>query len=144
MAEIEIKLTGFDELQRKLEELPPRAAKQALRTGLLAGGEIWRREMEATVRQGWHHFRKHKGASEYGVLARNIGTSARITSDLAGSIAIGPRKKGFWALFLEFGTRKMPAFPFIRRAFETRKQDVLEEFAIETKAAVERAGMKLD
>lgn len=32
------------------------------------------------------------------------------------SIKIGPSKKTFWALFLEFGTRFMGALPFIRPA----------------------------
>jgi HK97 gp10 family phage protein len=49
------------------------------------------------------------------------------------------------AAFLEFGARKgkMRAQPFIRRAFETRKMDVLEAFKVELKEALDRAGLKL-
>jgi HK97 gp10 family phage protein len=144
---VTLRMEGLADLQEKLTQLPPRAAKRALRVGLLAAAEIWRREMETRVIHGWHHFRGKAGSAQapvFGYLSQNISVQARITNDLAGEIFVGPMKKGFWARFLEFGTRKMAARPFIVPSFEARKNDVLEEFAIETRAALEAEGLKLN
>ena len=140
---VEVKITGLAELEEKLERLPIRVSRRILRTGLLAAAFVWVREMEARARQGWHHGQGKGAGKQFGVLAKNIVTRATVKSDLEGSVGVGPAKGAFWSKFLEFGTSKMQAFPFIRAAFEARKQDVLEEFAIETKAAIEREGMKL-
>lgn len=138
-----VKLTGFDDLERKLEELPARAAREALRNGLKAGGEIWREEMAGRVRQGWHHGRGKNAPRVFGYLSQHIIARTQMEGDLAGKVDVGPERGGFWARFLEFGTRKMAAFPFIRVSFESRKNDVLQKFKDETRAAIERAGMKL-
>jgi HK97 gp10 family phage protein len=158
MDEIEFKITGLKELQEKLERLPPKAAKDALRTGLAAGIFLWQQEMEWRVR-------KHTGFLSFHIIARIIIRG----SELMGIASVGPeridypdrgggyRKKKIKgrlrdvgripasrvASFLEFGTRKMQKKPFIRESFEARKMEVLDEFIIETKAALARAGLKL-
>lgn len=156
--EIEFKISGLKELQDKLDRLPRQAAKECIRTGLKAGAFLWEQDMQFRVR-------KHTG-----FLAQHIAARITIRGDeLAGVAAVGPEKTDYpdrgggyrkktikgrlrnvgriaashVAAFLEFGTRKMPAQPFIRPAFEDRKQEVLDEFVIETKAALDRAGLKL-
>ncbi|HZP33967.1 MAG TPA: HK97-gp10 family putative phage morphogenesis protein [Candidatus Acidoferrales bacterium] len=141
----EFEVTGFDELQAKLNDLPLRASRRILRYGLLAAVEIWRREMEATARRGIHVFRVAGKPVDkvFGYVAGHIGVKAKVNSDLEGSASVGPVKKGFWSMFMEFGTHRMGAMPFIRQAFESRQADVLEEFKIEISAALDREGMKL-
>jgi len=156
--EIEFKITGLKELQEKLERLPRIAAKDCVRTGLKAGAFLWEQEMEFRVRK------------LTGFLEQHIGARIVVRGDeLSGIAAVGPEKMDYpdrgggyrkktikgrvrnvgriaashVAAFLEFGTRKMRAQPFIRPAFETRKYEVLDEFIIETKAALDRAGLKL-
>jgi hypothetical protein len=152
-AVIEARISGLAEIEEKLEQLPPRAAKAVIRTGLLAAGEVWRREMEARARQGWHHGKGKGAAKAYGVLARNILVKARVTNELEGTVQVGPGANAFWSLELEFGRsagtsnrgRKYPGmqpYPFIRISYESRAQDVLDEFVIETKAALARAGLR--
>ena len=140
---VEFKITGMAEIEDALERAPLRVSRRVLRTGLLAAAFVWAREMEARARQGWHHGKGKHTEHQFGVLARSIVTRASVKSDLEGSVRVGPAKGTFWSVFLEFGTSKMRAFPFIRTAFETRKQDVLSEFEIETKAALEREGIRL-
>jgi len=47
-------------------------------------------------------------------------------------VEIGPGKKTNWrAKFLEFGTSKMPAKPFVQIAYEHKKQDAVQIIAQE-------------
>lgn len=49
----------------------------------------------------------------------------------------------FYWLFLEFGTEKMAARPFLRPAFESRKEDALNVIVTEMHAGIDRAVRKL-
>lgn len=49
----------------------------------------------------------------------------------------------FYWLFLEFGTEKMRARPFLRPAFEQRKEDALSVIVAEMQAGLARAESKL-
>ena len=142
---VEVKLTGWRELQEKLETLPEKAARRTLKTAATNAARIWRDEMKRTVLRGWHRWRKkdHR-APEFGFLSRNIVTRGRATRDLEAYVEVGPRKLGFWARYLEFGTKKMGAKPFIRPAFESRKQDVLEEFKKQLKEGLRREGLPIE
>jgi HK97 gp10 family phage protein len=144
VAVIEINITGLDKIEAALENMPIRASRQIMRTGLKFATFIWQREMESRVRQGWHHAKGKNAQRQFGFIANHVETKVTVKSDLEGTAGVGPAKSAFWAKFLEFGTSKAPAYPFIRAAFESRKQDVLDEFIIETKAALEREGMKLE
>ncbi|MEO6659445.1 MAG: HK97-gp10 family putative phage morphogenesis protein [Burkholderiaceae bacterium] len=48
----------------------------------------------------------------------------------------------YWK-FLEFGTEKMKAQPFLRPAFESRKEDALNVIVAELRAGIDRAAKKL-
>jgi HK97 gp10 family phage protein len=142
---ISFKISGGAELARLLEEKPPAVARQIIRRSLRVAVSPWREEMIARVRKGWHVFgaaleakglraprggRGERGRQrEFGVIAANIRISTKIgASGFEGSAAVMPSKRAFWARFLEFGTKHARAFPFIRPAFETRKQEVLDKF----------------
>jgi HK97 gp10 family phage protein len=154
---IEVKISGLDQIQELLEHAPLRASKQIMRNALRAAGRIWQQEIAARVRRGPHHGKK--GEVEFGVLASHVSLSTHINSDLEGSVSIGFSRKLFWAKFLEFGTgprarrpsgisrkawraigggNRMPAFPFMRQAAETKKQEVLDKFIERTRAALEQ------
>lgn len=49
----------------------------------------------------------------------------------------------FYWLFLEFGSEKMAARPFLRPAFESRKEDALNVIVTEMHAGIDRAVRKL-
>lgn len=146
MAEIfSFKISGGAELARALEEKPPIVARKIIRRSLRVAVRPWREEMIARVRKGWHVFgsaleakglraprggRGERGRQrEFGVISRNIQIKTTIgRSGFDGTAAVMPSKRGFWARYLEFGTKHQRAFPFIRPAFESRKQEVLEAF----------------
>ena len=49
----------------------------------------------------------------------------------------------FYFFFLEFGTEKMAARPFLRPAFEARKEDAMNTIITELNAGIDRAVRKL-
>jgi hypothetical protein len=132
---VQVKIEGLAELAEALEKQPREVAKKIIRTGLKRAAGLWREEMIRTVKRGWHVFaEKHsKGGRtrEYGFLAQHIGLRASLSSDeLAGIVTVGPVKKGFWSLFMEFQSpgAHNPAPPFIRPAFEAKKFAVRDKF----------------
>jgi hypothetical protein len=154
MPEIEFKITGLAELDRALHELPPRAARRIIRQELIAAVEPWQEDMRGRVRRGPHHRGKDH---DYGLLAANIAVRTRVKNDLSGSADAGPAAKAgnynlFWAVILEFGRKGgvsprgrhypgMPAYPFVRPAFEARKQEVLDRFTSGIREALNAAGL---
>jgi HK97 gp10 family phage protein len=154
MDSVTVTVTGADEIEQKLARLPVIAAKAIIKIALQRAGKIWADEMRARVRRGFHVFKsgqaKYKGvriqgrSRDFGVLSRSIGSQVIVAADgLGGQVKVGPRKKAYWGLFLEFGTKRQPAFPFIRPAFETKKEAVLENFLETCKEELDKAGLKV-
>lgn len=108
-----IKLEGMPELLRQLERLGAEA-EQVKKDTLLAGAEV--------VQQA----ASEKAPRDTGKLAENI-----VISDIKedGTVDIGPDRDRFYGLFLEFGTTKMSARPFLQPAFEENKDQVQEKMA---------------
>jgi hypothetical protein len=135
---VDFKITGTRELQQALEVLPFQVARSMVKKSLGRAVKPWQVEMKSKVRQGWHVWkstivgRSHYGgrSREFGVLSRLIGIRVRLNSDeLGGTAQVGPSKKGFWALWMEFGRRGGRKFPFIRPAFDSKKDEVLALYA---------------
>jgi HK97 gp10 family phage protein len=146
---IQFSIRGVAELATALESKPPIVARQIIRESLRKSVEPWREEMAARVRRGWHVFSRTKvkgqrrsfaGRSrEYGVIAKSILIRSQIgASGFDGVASVSPSKRGFWARFLEFHTRKMPAYPFIVPAFESRKGDVLAAYIADLRYQLHR------
>jgi HK97 gp10 family phage protein len=149
MAEfITVQVTGLKQLEENLKQLQENIAKNALRavarkamqimrdkiagdaprrTGALAAGIL----MTASIRG--------EGVSGGNVLVRvGLRTSSKAT-----------RRKGerspddvYYGRFLEFGTRKMAARPFMRPAFDSTREQVLKEFGELLGAEIEKRAKK--
>jgi len=63
-------------------------------------------------------------------------------ADGGKTIAVGPDPAHFYGIFLEFGTRHMPARPFMRPAWDAQVQKVLDQLVGELRAAIERAARR--
>lgn len=138
---VTVKVQGLDELERKLYELPTKLAKKYVRKALRAGARVWRDEIRQTApkRTGW--------------LASQVAVTTSIRgSELEGSAHIGVRKKqdparvgheqhtpgaADEARWAELGTSKQPARPFMRPAFDSKKDEVLARFAAVLKEGLE-------
>ena len=131
---------GLKELQAALKELPDRIARNILRGSVSAGAAVIKKEAAARapvstgpVRQG----HPPPGTLKRAVYQKQI---RELSSLIKQTFYVGVRKgkkyrnqgkKGnlsqdaYYAPFVEFGTAKMAARPFLRPAFEARKGDAV-------------------
>lgn len=133
-------LTGFKELAEALKALGPKVAKNGLRRATSAGAAIVRNEARkrAPVDTGelkrdimMKRERDARGGDTTGAVYV-VYVRAGKKSRAAGKKRNVHRDSFYWK-FLEFGTQKMAAKPFLRPAFEANKE-----------AAVEAIGKSLD
>ena len=149
---VDVRVEGLDELTRRFDQVPPKIAKAIMRRALKASAQVFLNAMQQEVRR------------RTGFLAAHLGLKIRLTRDeYGGTASVGALKTNYplnmrgatlpatgdrpnrsrvtttisaasVARFLEFGTRKMPAFPFIRRSFEAEKSAALDTFVTAAKA----------
>ena len=138
--ETRIKIHGLNEIRRAMLELPHRLDNKLLNKGLLAGAQVVRDEarLRAPV------LKSDDPRRRAGVLRRAIrALRVRPTQYAASAIvrvrnltrrqitrfkkekgkggAANPSDPFYWR-FVEFGTSKMASRPFLRPAFESRKE----------------------
>jgi HK97 gp10 family phage protein len=108
-----LQLHGMQELLRQLERMGTEA-EQVKKDALLAGAEMVKKAAS------------EKAPRDSGKLSENI-----VISDIKedGTVDIGPDRDRFYGLFLEFGTSKMAAKPFLQPAFEENKVQVQQKMA---------------
>ncbi len=139
---IEIKVEGLAEMRRALLELPVELQKGPLRAAVSAGAKVVQdkaRELApedtGTLKRAIYRTRSKEGSSAVQEMAI---VGARSGKRL--------RRRGldayYWR-FLEFGTSKMAARPFLRPAFDTTMSQQVEAIAQKLKAGIERAVAKL-
>ncbi|MDX1806541.1 MAG: HK97 gp10 family phage protein [Paenisporosarcina sp.] len=123
---VDIKLDGLDQLRNRLKSFANPAP--IVKVALEKSGEHLRGAIQelTPVRKG-----PSGGALKAAIVKGKV---------INGKIQIGPSQQGpaFRAHFLEFGTSKMPARPFIRPAFEQEKLTIEKIMAEEI-----RKGLKL-
>ena len=150
----EFEIKGLDQLQEKLEKLPENLARKGLRDSVKAGAQEIKDEMVALAPRDTGFLAEHFG----------VRTNVRI-DDLAASAYVGPDGKMDYpdegggyrqkkdrkgklrnvgriavvsvARFLEFGTHKMAARPFMTPAFENKKAGALDAIIEKLKSALE-------
>lgn len=151
MADLTVEVKGLAELQRTLQEMPRDVARKVLRTSLREAAEDLREEMAT------------QAPRKSGLLASHFNLRVRLTSnELAGTAHVGPEGKVYYpggdrshgvatgrhphrgglvpvvsvARFLEFGTSRMPAHPFMRQSFETLKSALVDKITEGIRSAI--------
>jgi HK97 gp10 family phage protein len=157
MDDVTMEITGLQELQLALEQLPHKVAQKGLRVALKGGG--------ALIEEGMVQL----APKDTGFMSEHFNTRVKISRDeLSATAYVGPqgkidypayasgayrilrnangriRKVGKIAVatiarFLEFGTSKMSKHPFMTQAFETRVKPALEVIIQKLTVAVEQA-----
>ena len=159
MANLEsVKIDGLDQLAQALRELPKRVARNGLRGAVYAGAKVIRDE--AKLKAPVASAPLGPNQPPQGTLKRSI--IMKQVPELSGeqkqtffvTVRHGKkyRKQGksgnlsqdawYWR-FVEFGTVKMTARPFLRPAFEGKKYEAVD--AIKTRLAerIEQAAQEL-
>lgn len=125
---IMMKVEGLAELERKMHQLGQKLGRRALRASTNAGIQVIKKEARslAPVRTG----RLSKKAI-YVKRSRRQSSATRETYILGVRLGRKEQQKGrdaFYWFYLEFGTIKMAARPFLRPAFEKKKYEAIEKF----------------
>ena len=149
-----VRIEGLRELNAALARLPRELDRKVLNAALMAGA----RPMVETI--------KARAPVDTGTLARNIrarpvrpypGTTATVEigvrrlnkrqvnllREKARKAGQSPRVNAWYWRFLEFGTSKMPARPFMRPGFEAQKLGVIESIKLALARRIEREATKL-
>lgn len=131
-------ISGLKELQAAIKELPANIAKNVLRGAVNAGATVIREEAKARAPKS--EGPAIKGQPMPGTLKRALYQKQirEKSSAVLQTFFVGVRqgrsakktKKGnldaWYARFVEFGTRKMAARPFMRPAFEAKKEAAVQ------------------
>lgn len=125
-----VRIEGLDELKRKLAEVPKAMRKRVLRNALAAGArevrDVAKRNAPVmTLGTSLNAPYRKPGTVKQAIRVRTSKADRR-AGDLGVFVNVRPAKSGqrgaknpndpFYWRFLEFGTRKMPARPFLQRA----------------------------
>lgn len=114
-------IDGLDEIRRAFKLLPTKVAKKVIRAAI-------RQSLKPVLATA-----KDLAPVDTGVLKGNIKLRAaarRRKGSIALEVRVGPGDfKGdqFYAAFIEYGTVKMPARPFMRPAYEVHKDTAKAE-----------------
>ena len=153
---MKVEVTGGRELSRALKTLGDestpigrralRGSANGLRDELKASAPY--AERSSTVKS-WKLKRKSRtgetrGTGDYGHLRDNIRVTeerARIDNTILMRVHTG---NAFWALFLEYGTKRMAAQPWMRPVFDRMGLGLINEIKDRVGAGIERKARQLE
>jgi HK97 gp10 family phage protein len=142
-------LTGFKELAESLKQLGPRVAKNTLRRAVSAGAVTVRNEARARAPVDTGEMKKdiqvkrekdqRDGplAARYSVFVRS-GKKSRLSGKSRNI-----QKNSFYWKFIELGTSKMAAQPFLVPAFESRKEEAVKIIGEKIDEGIQKAAREL-
>ncbi len=123
---------GLDELLRALERLPRElAAKNGgpVRSALFQAGKVIREEARRRAPQGKTGNLKRAVRMRRERNPRANGHAEQYIIDVrTGRKGSGKANQAYYWRFVEFGTRKAAARPFLRPAFEAKKREAVDVF----------------
>ncbi|HIH5871648.1 TPA: HK97-gp10 family putative phage morphogenesis protein [Proteus mirabilis] len=152
----EIKISGLPEIQRKMQDVARKVRKRSARKAMNAGASTLKKEIKNRVpilKEEVPHRRK-------GTIKRNIRSKTKVrrngqiktriwVKSLPGkkitafkqatgkNAALNPNDPFYW-WFVEFGTSKMPAQPFMRPGFEAKKETTAKVIVQTLKEEIEK------
>lgn len=139
---IDMKVEGLADLLKALNELPKELHRGPLRSAVSAAAKVVQDEAKANA------------PVDTGVLQKAIyrtrsrSGSSRVQETAIVGVRFGRKYRkrgmdGFYMPWVEFGTSKMAARPFMRPAFDTTKTQQLEAMKTRLARAIQRAAKKL-
>lgn len=124
-------ISGMAELARKLEGMAANVQRNTLRKAVSSGAAIIRNEAKALapvdtgeMRRDIQMKRERTPDSQIATYAVYVRSGKK--SRLAGRARNVERDSFYWR-FVEFGTSKMAAQPFMRPAFNAKKEEAAEQ-----------------
>ena len=156
---IEVKLTGLKELEKALEQLPKEIQSRPLRSAVSAAAKVIVDDVKARVPVGEtgnlktavYRYRSRRNSSTgretFFVGIRQGKAQYKDTAYNRRRGRVGKTYKtageAYYWRFLEFGTAKMQAKPFLRPAFEANKSKAVEVMKDRLGKAIQSQAKKL-
>lgn len=131
---------GFKELNKALKIFPENVERRILRSMAQAGGQV-------VVKAARENVPVKTGKLKKGIIRRSKKgpkTAGRV------EVSVGPSQDVFYGMFLEFGTSKIPATPWLRPALDENRDAIIEamrqrglkRIEKEAEKAAQQAGVK--
>lgn len=129
-----ITLTGFEQVYKALNELPEKLQKKALREAVKKGGEFLADRMAerapvrtGNLRESVKAFRASfsRSSARIKVGPEVVDKKKALRQRAAGKV-VAEVNDGYYAKFLEFGTVKMAARPFMRPALDASDEAIVK------------------
>ncbi len=141
--------TGFKELAARLKALGPRAAKNTLRRAVAAAAAEIKKEAKNLAPVDTGEMKKdiqvkRERDQKDGPLAATYSVFVRTgkKSRASGKARNVDKDSWYWRQ-QEFGNSKMPAQPFMRPAFESKKEDAVRIIAEKLDEGIQKAAREL-
>ena len=109
----DMKVDGMENLLAEIEKLGQKGSRIENKA-LKEAGDVVKESIEKEV------------PVRTGKLKQSITVSRVKTKDGVKRVEVGPDKDGYYGKFVEFGTVKMKANPFMSRGYETSKEEAME------------------
>lgn len=135
-------VAGLSEARRLLKQLPEKVQNKVLIDSVRAGTDIIHKAVKASAPQSTN--RRSKASYMYGHLKENI-RMFKLKFNVPEETVIFRVNTGdaFWARFLEYGTRFMPARPWFRPAVDANAERAVSAMKEKLAQGIEREAMKL-
>jgi HK97 gp10 family phage protein len=154
-----VNITGLKELQQALNQLPLEIQKRPLRSAVSAGAKVIVDEAKRLAPQGetgnlrkaLYRYRSRsqssRGQETFLVGVRKgkknyVDSAKNRRLNRVGKKYTVEGEAYYWR-FIEFGTSKMPARPFLRPAFESKKNQAVETIKNRLAVAIENTAKKM-
>lgn len=142
MADINLTVTGLAELSKKLKEMPVKLARNGLRAAVNAGAEVIRKDAASRVPVDTRRLKKAIYKKQIREKSNNVQQTFFVGARNGKKYRKADKDAYYWR-FLEFGTSKLPARPFLRPAFDTKKSEAVDAMARKLKERIDKyAGEK--
>lgn len=133
------RIEGLDELMRKLKTLPDDLGKDPLDQAMRKGGRLWVNAAKQKLAG------RGPGVKNSRTGGRRLAESIVMRKDpdpksngFDARYEVGYRASTFWGAFVELGTEKQPAHPFLRPAFDESEGQIVDVIAGELRKSIER------
>lgn len=148
---MEFQVLGLKELDAYLQTLPAKVEAKVLRGAVRAGSNV----MAAEARARAPILKEEVDNRVPGALKKSIRIMSTVVRNgtVLGGVAAGGGAKvkrggirgmadAFYAKFVEFGTVKMPAIPFMRPAIDTRAPAAVEAAGVYVRERINAGDLK--